>query len=349
MSDSSALTALLPDGRRVRFARFAWAAIAYVMLVIAWGAFVRATGSGAGCGDHWPLCNGELVPQAAHKGTWIEFSHRVTSGLSLLVVGALYMLSRRTFGPGHLARKAAAASVFFVVCEALIGGVIVLYKWVAYDTSLARGYSTMLHLGNTFFLLASLVATAHAVTFDLHARLSWRQTRPASRVLALLPLLVLFTVGVTGAIAALGDTLFPSNSLAEGFQQDLSPTAHVFLRLRVLHPVLALSGGVLLMACSAMLRYVRFGDRAIVRWSRLTTVAFLLQFSAGVANLMLRAPVPMQLVHLLLADFVWIVAARLAFETFSSRSFVGIVSAGRPIADVRDGKDPDRVIRPASG
>jgi heme A synthase len=94
--------------------------------VILWGAFVRATGSGAGCGSHWPLCNGELVPRAPQVETVIEFIHRATSGLAFLLVLGLFVLAWRVYPKGDLVRRAAALSFLFIVTEALVGAGLVL-------------------------------------------------------------------------------------------------------------------------------------------------------------------------------------------------------------------------------
>jgi len=179
----------------------------------------------------------------------------------------------------------------------------------------------MLHLGNTFFLLASLVLTAHSAKLDAHTVLSWKRTERLARALALFPLFLLFMVGTSGAIAALGDTLFPVDSLSAGFAQDASPSAHMFLRLRVLHPVFALIAGVVVMLSGTVLRFLRATQRSITNLSRLTTFLFFTQFCVGVANLFLRAPIAVQLVHLILADFVWLAATRLCFETFTAFGF----------------------------
>src|SRR5215467_12703113 len=85
--DMRHMSALLRPGR---VSAFAWGVLAYNVAVIAWGAFVRASGSGAGCGRHWPLCNGEVVPRPTSVATVIEATHRATSGLALVgVVGLL--------------------------------------------------------------------------------------------------------------------------------------------------------------------------------------------------------------------------------------------------------------------
>ncbi|MEM9865439.1 MAG: COX15/CtaA family protein [Myxococcota bacterium] len=144
-----------------RYAKAAWAMVAYTVFVIAWGAVVRATLSGAGCGDHWPLCNGEVVPLAPSLETIIEFGHRLTSGLSLLFCVAFVVASRRVFERGHPARRAAVVALGFMVLEALIGAGLVLLKLVAENPDEARGYWAAAHVVNTFLLLGALTLHAH--------------------------------------------------------------------------------------------------------------------------------------------------------------------------------------------
>jgi len=301
-------------GRRT-VARFAWGVLAWNLVVIAWGAFVRASGSGAGCGKHWPLCNGEVVPRPQSIATVIEASHRATSGLALVLVVAMTILAFRRLPSGHPSRRAAVASTVFIFGEALIGAALVLFELVAHDASLKRGLSMILHLGNTFLLLAALVVTAWCATVP-HVKAP-ADVRPARetlvRAIAAASLLALLVLGASGAIAALGDTLFPARSLREGFAQDLSPLAHVFLRLRVMHPFLALAAGAVVFAASSATRLLRPSPRVRVL-ARVATVAFAVQFAAGLLNVTLLAPVPMQLVHLLLADVTWLALVLLAWE-----------------------------------
>src|ERR1019366_2527076 len=103
------------------FARYAWAVLGYNLAVVLWGAFVRATGSGAGCGNHWPLCNGGLTPHSPAVAPIIEFTHRVTSGLDLALVALLVIWAFRGFPPGHAVRRMAVFSGVFLMTEALIG------------------------------------------------------------------------------------------------------------------------------------------------------------------------------------------------------------------------------------
>src|ERR1700744_2689847 len=91
--------------------RFAWGVVGYNVLVILWGALVRATGSGAGCGNHWPLCNGQVIPVSPGIHTVIEFTHRMMTGGSTFVVLALLVWSFRATTRGQAARGLAVASM----------------------------------------------------------------------------------------------------------------------------------------------------------------------------------------------------------------------------------------------
>jgi heme A synthase len=290
--------------------------LAYNLLVIAWGAFVRASGSGAGCGRHWPLCNGEVVPRPKSVATIIEATHRATSGIALVAVVVLTVWTLRALPRGHRARRASVASTVFIFTEALVGAGLVLFELVAHDASMKRGLSMILHLGNTFLLLGALTLTAWTLTLETPTA-SREQVRARKSLflrgsigLALLSVLLL---GATGAIAALGDTLFPARSLREGLAQDLSPLAHVFLRLRVLHPFLALATGAVVFVSATVVRAMSAAPRARTL-SRIVTVVFATQFTIGLLNVSLLAPVPMQIVHLLMADAVWIALVLMGWE-----------------------------------
>jgi cytochrome c oxidase assembly protein subunit 15 len=290
------------------FTSFAGAVLGYDLLVVAWGALVRATGSGAGCGKHWPTCNGEIVPRAPRIETAIELTHRATSGIALILVIALVVWAFRAFPRGHAARKAAAAALALMIAEALVGAGLVLYGWVAKDASSARGWAMAIHLANTFLLLAALALTTD---WSRHAGgLAPRGSTGLAGVLAA-SLLAVLLAGVTGAIAALGDTLFPSASFAEGLRQELSPGAGALLRLRLLHPFAAVAAGIALLAAARSALRTRPGAR--VRRAALAAVALVaFQMAAGVANALLLAPVAFQIVHLVLADLTWLALVLLA-------------------------------------
>jgi heme A synthase len=285
-----------------RFAIYAWGIVAWNLLVILWGAFVRASGSGAGCGSHWPLCNGEVLPDASQVHTLIEFTHRLMSGLTLLLVIALAVWAFRAYPKRHAVRLGATFSTVFIFTEALIGAGLVLFRLVADDASVFRAVSMSVHLINTFVLLAFLTLTAWWASGGPVLNL---RGRGAIAWLCALSLLVTLVLAVSGAVAALGDTLFPVSSLASGIQQDFSSTAHLFVRLRVLHPLLAVADAclVLLVAVVAGLRRPRLWVR---RCALLLVVLIVVQLGAGLLNLALLAPVWLQLLHLLLADMVWL-------------------------------------------
>ncbi|MFQ5576263.1 MAG: COX15/CtaA family protein, partial [Anaerolineae bacterium] len=286
-----------------RFAKYAWGTLVYNVAVVVWGAYVRATGSGAGCGKHWPSCQGAVIPRAPRIETLVEFSHRLSSGLALLAVIGLLVWAFRAHAGRHPARRGAVFSMVFMITEAAVGAGLVLFELVAYNTSLARAIVGAVHLLNTFLLLASLALTAWWASGGRPVQ--WRGGGGIRRALAI-ALLGVLLLGMTGAITALGDTIFPSGSLAEGIAQDVSPASHFLVRLRVWHPVLAALVGLYTVVLAGFLSGGQAGSTAR-QLAQFLFIAVLAQLGAGVINLMLLAPVAMQLIHLLLADVVWIV------------------------------------------
>lgn len=285
-----------------RFARYAWITLAYNIAVILWGAMVRATGSGAGCGSHWPLCNGEVLPRAPRIETIIELSHRLTSGIALLLVVGLVVWAFRSRPRGHAARKAAMFSLFFMLTEAAVGAGLVLFELVADNQSMARALFVATHLANTFLLLAAMTLTAHFAGGGAPFRVRGRGLLGGGLVLGAAALLF---SGVSGAIAALGDTLFPASSLAHALEQDLSPTAHFLIRLRLFHPGIAIVAAVLTFYLALKVLNSQLGPAAD-RFAWWTGGLVIVQILAGAVNVVLLAPVWLQVVHLLLADLLWI-------------------------------------------
>jgi cytochrome c oxidase assembly protein subunit 15 len=289
------------------------ATLAYTLAVILWGAFVRATGSGAGCGDHWPLCNGNVLPRSPTLETIIEFTHRFTSGILLLLMVLWVISAFRTFSKGHPARFTVVWSAIFLVIEALLGAGLVIFEMVADNPSLARGWWSAAHLANTFILLGWMALTA---------AFGWRHEsqRP---VLSgpwvwrfAVALLLLICAGSSGAVAALGNTLFPAETLAGGLRMDFDPASNILVRLRVLHPIVAALAAAWLFYLS-----ITFSSdhRSKVRWwATLLGALVLSQVLAGMVNLMLLAPVWMQMTHLLLADCVWMATVVLGAAVFGS-------------------------------
>ncbi len=284
-----------------RLARFAWTVLAYNVAVILWGAYVRATGSGAGCGAHWPLCNGEMVPRAPTTAMLIEYSHRVTSGVALISVVVLLVWTWRATRPGHPARAGAVLSVCFMLTEAAVGAGLVLFQLVADNATMARAMFMAVHLLNTFVLLACLALTARWLTGGARIQPA---VAPGIAAGVLAGCAAILVVGTSGAVAALGDTLFPARSLASALGEDLSATSHLLIRLRILHPILAMVTAAGLIVGAP--RLAAGGDAFARRAARAVTLLAAVQVAAGFANVYYLAPVTLQLVHLLLADAVWI-------------------------------------------
>ncbi|MHB8301678.1 MAG: COX15/CtaA family protein [Acidobacteriaceae bacterium] len=283
--------------------RFAWFVLAYNVLVVLWGGVVRATGSGAGCGDHWPLCNGVVLPQSPQFHTIVEFTHRLMSGASLLLVAALLVWTWRATVRGQLARWAAVIAMVLTLNEALLGALLVLLRLVAHNQSAARGVYLSFHFANTLLLLAALTLAA-----EFLARPRDRATtalRHGRLVFPLLGILATLIVGVTGSLAALGDTLFPATSLAGAFRQDFSATASLLLRLRWIHPASAI-------VAAAFISWLLVQSFRAPRGSRrralaaAVTATLALQILLGVFDVLLLAPTWIQILHLCGADIFWI-------------------------------------------
>jgi heme A synthase len=304
-----------------RFAVAASALLVYTIGVVLWGAFVRASLSGDGCGDHWPLCNGVALPVEPSTKTVIELTHRVTSGICWIWTAVMWFAALRVFPRGHATRSAAGWSLFFMTTEALVGAGLVLFRMVADNPSTARAAWMSAHLINTFLLLAALTWMAWSAFREQGARFpteTWAR-RAFGGAAA-----VMLLVGVSGAVAALGDTLFPATSLVDGIREDFSPTAHLFLRLRLWHPVIAIfASGYLLWLAAALLRQERSAfDRPL---SLALGALVLVQIGVGLLNVALLAPVWMQLLHLLLADATWITLVLLALSSPSRASGATLV------------------------
>jgi cytochrome c oxidase assembly protein subunit 15 len=285
--------------------RFAWGVVGYNVLVILWGALVRATGSGAGCGNHWPLCNGQVIPLSPRVDTVIEFTHRCMTGGSLFVVIGLLVWTFRGTVKGQAARVTAVASTLLLLNEAFLGGLLVKLGYVTGNQSMGRVVVLSIHLSNTLLLLAGLTLTARL----LGTGQMWRELGDSGtkKIWAFVGLAATLVVGVSGSLAALGDTLFPASSLRAAFAQDFAAGSPWLLRLRGVHPLSAV------VAAIFVLWLVGQAKRAGAE--RLAGVVLALlgfQFALGLADVVLLAPVWMQIVHLLGADLYWVALVTLA-------------------------------------
>jgi cytochrome c oxidase assembly protein subunit 15 len=290
------LTTLSPSSPR-RLGSLVAVTLVLTLFVILGGAFVRATGSGAGCGEHWPLCNGQAIPPNPTIETIIEFSHRTSSGLSLVLFVVAYFWVRRRFARSEAIRAWANVALVSFLLEAAVGAMLVLKHLVTTDASTLRAIVIALHLVNTQILLAGLTGMLWCL---------WSKTPLAPKEISGRWWIILggwCLVGAFGAIVALGDTLFPATSLSHGLGQEFAPGAHFLVRLRMIHPVLALVVGV-----STLLTTLPSENQSGASpFSLLLRGAILTQLACGILNWLLLAPLPLQLVHLLLADVSWVI------------------------------------------
>lgn len=297
------------------FQRLAWGSLVYTILVVLFGAWVRITGSGAGCGQHWPTCHGEVVPRAPSVATMIEFTHRASSGIYGFVILALVIAAFRFFPRGSWARRGALLALLFTITEALVGARLVLLGLVADNDSVDRAIWMAVHLVNTSLLTGSVALTCWA---GAAAPVGGARRPLGGLGWALVGGLAgLLLVGVTGAVTALGDTLFPvdtGGAFIDRIGADHSPTAHFLQRLRVMHPLLSIGVGLALLVL-AQAAADRRRSEAVRRWARATGIAVIAQVAAGVANILLSAPGWMQIVHLLLANVLWLALIFLALST----------------------------------
>lgn len=291
-----------------RFARYAWFVLAYNLLVIIWGVFLRASKSGDGCGQHWLTCHGEVIPSAPELKTVIEFSHRITSALDgLIVIGLLVwafrLWKRDKSSKNNLVLKMAIGSFLFVLVEGALGAGLVLTGNTAENLTAARPFWMAGHLITTLVLLAFLSLTAWFASggkpFNFKAK---------PQILLLLGSAVfgILLIGMSGSVAALSSMIFPSETLSEGIAKDFSATSNILLRLRVSHPILSVSVGVYLIFLAGWIKNKFTEFSQITRWANFLSVLVLVQFASGAITLLTLAPIVMQIVHLFLADTVWI-------------------------------------------
>ncbi len=299
-----------------RYAKFAWLVLSYNVLVILWGAFVRATHSGAGCGNHYPFCDGEVIPFAPSIEKFIEFFHRATSGIALLLVIALLIWAFRIAHKNYQVRRFAILSLVFILVEAALGAFLVKFELVAENPSMFRAFSGSVHLINTFILLSMLTLTAWFASGGKPLAIRGNK----NVWLIVLVIFGVLAVGVSGAIAALGDTLFPSKTLAEALAADLSPTAHIFIRLRVWHPFLSVLVGIFSAVLANWFSSKNKTNLWLKRFANCVGLMVLLQLLIGFLNVILLAPIALQLTHLFLADLLWVSLVLLFANVLAEKS-----------------------------
>jgi len=273
---------------------------ALALFIILWGAWVRLSGSGAGCGEHWPMCNGEVIPTSPSLQTIIEFTHRATSGIFGITVFLQVLFARSEFGKRHLVFKSSVALFIITIIEALIGAVLVKKGLVTTNASSLRAWVIGAHLINTLLLLGAMAVTE----FAFEKRELKVATPPWQKAMAFIGLSLVLVVGSFGAIAALGNTLFPAGSLAEGVAMDFSANAPFLVQLRIFHPALALVMGLVWIVLLNLWRN-KNESKEMSKWLSLSLTLILTSLAFGVVNWLLMAPVWGALMHLFLADLLW--------------------------------------------
>ena len=263
------------------------------ILSILAGAFVRATGSGDGCGSTWPTCKGKIIPQLSDPSEVIEFSHRSISGI-LLIVTLIIFIKSRNMSKGTIVRTTVNFLTFFVVFEAAIGAVIVLYEWVGLNSSLPRIIAVPIHLVNTFGLLA-----CYAVLYKVLLNNFKNIKQLWDRRFVFVAFLFLLS-GATGSITALADVLFPSASFYEGLMEDFDRTSELLTRLRILHPIVATGLSVALIIES---RKIQKDYKIDVKFLQLLVIVAV---TLGVLNVLSNIVLLLSIFHLAIADLLWI-------------------------------------------
>jgi heme A synthase len=287
---------------RRRFSYLAWAVLAFNVVVILGGTIVRATGSGDGCGATWPRCGGQIIPTNPSTERIIEFTHRAMSLAAGFGILALFILALVLYSKRHRVRRAAAASLVLLIIESLLGASLVLFGWVDQDASVGRQIVVPLHLTNTFLLLAALALTAW-----------WASGKPAPSTAGRarearwlwLGALAIIVIGASGALNALADSLFEADSVLGGVRDELDPDAPFLVQVRVFHPLLSIILGLGVAHVAQTLgRDTGEGTRRLAVIILGLVVA---QFFVGITNIFLLTPLETQVIHLAMADAIWIV------------------------------------------
>ena len=273
------------------------------------GAFVRATGSGDGCGATWPTCKGKIIPALSDTSELIEFSHRSVSGV-LLVVTLIIFAKTRKFQKDSLVRTVTNYLTFFVIFEALIGAVIVIFEWVGLNSSLPRIIAVPIHLVNTFGLLGSYAILYKILQDDLQ-----NINNMFNKNFLLISSLFLLS-GATGSITALADVLFPSASFVEGFLADFDRTSEVLTRLRILHPIISSTLSIVLYVYATGVR--KKYNVSVKPLQILILIAVFL----GVINVLSNIVLPLSILHLAIADFLWISYIYVSIDLSKNNLFI---------------------------
>ena len=283
-----------------RFSKFSWFLLIWTMLVIAWGTVVRATNSGAGCGNFWPLCGGTLIPSFEVFHTGVEFSHRVMSGLLIIFVFTLVVWGTRVYKNDPLRKKIVWSILAFTIIESILGAGLVLLGLVEKNDSVLRIFAVSIHLLNTFILLGVICVNAWWSNHEM----AIEDSEKMGKTISIAYILSIATIGVTGAITALADTLFPSTSMQHTLTEQMQPNAHILVYLRIYHPILALVLGFLVIMSIRI--FIKDSTATIAKIKTALIATILVQVVLGFANILLLTPLFVQVIHLVTADIIWL-------------------------------------------
>ncbi len=315
------------ESNRVYLHRFLKFFVFYTLLVILWGAWVRISHSGDGCGNHWPLCEGVILParNAATK-TWIELAHRIMSGTFGILSAGVFFWVRSIYPKRHAIRFWSALSLALTITEALLGAKLVLFGLVGSNDSPFRSFAMVLHLINSLSLVMSFQITSllsGKSLWEKQTQLSTVITPTLLRRFKLLGIVALALLAASGSLAALSNTLFPSTDLWRGLESDFATSSHYLLRLRLIHPVLGLTAGIgfsFLAFWSA--QFWRKSEKTFLlsKQSQRLGVLFLLAFAIGLLTLLSLAPVFLKLTHLTMTYYLWMEIVRWGFLFYYQKS-----------------------------
>ncbi len=311
-----------------RIRLLSWTLLWLTVSVVVGGALVRATDSGAGCGESWPICGGQIIPSIGDYHTFIEVSHRLMTGLLGFVLIALFVLVRRDFVKEHRLRRAVWAAGVLLIIESLLGASLVLFGWVEFDASIARLIVVPIHLLNTFLLVGAMALVAFFSSGAGGFVINLKRTLDR---LVVAGLGVILLIGATGALNALADTLIQSDALRIAEPGEFQVTEPVLRQIRSIHPFVAILGG---LALYMLVRYLGAEVGKPVRWLAIGIQGIVwLQFVVGLVNIALEVPLETQLLHLFVADVLWIAFVLLGAYLLSDVSRPGAAHPDLQVAE----------------
>lgn len=296
------------DSRR-RFAAFAWSLLVLNLAAVAWGVFLRAGKFGDGCGTNWPLCPGGPVPLNGSISRFIEGSHRLmTSLIGVMTIGLVFW-SRRIYSRedegGRAVRGLALAALGMTVVEGLVGAVLVKFALVTTNASPMRALVMAFHVVSTFGLVGAVAACALAAgpDGDLEGGVRPRLKQGGAALGMLLTGAIgLVGLGATGAISAFAHQV---NPVEDVLTAALAPGAPWMVRLQPMHPLLSAAVALYLVLMAGLLPNLR-PDPRVALWARRLAIMVGVEMALGLVNILVRAAIPMQMLHLVAADLTWV-------------------------------------------